>query len=136
MVNYEAVAQDFLDKCNAKMEITFVTKMKNRNWGDQVSRNRYEVVLQTPKGIATFPFWDSVINTQNHLRPSKYSILACLEKYDVGSMDDFFDEFCWEITSGSDVVRFLDTYNETVKQYRDLCRIFTPEQMELLRDIY
>ena len=106
MVNYEAIAQDFLDKCSAKMEITFITKMKNRNWGDQVSRNRYEVVLQTPKGIATFPFWDSIINTQNHLKPSKYSILACLEKYDVGSMDDFFNEFCWEITSGSEVVRF------------------------------
>ena len=136
MVNYEAIAQDFLDKCNATMEITFVCRMKNINWHDLESRNRYEVAIKTPKGIAIFPFWDSIINTQHHLKPSKYAILACLEKYDVSSIDEFFNEFCWEITSGSDVIRFLDTYNETVKQYRDLCRIFTPEQMVMLREIY
>ena len=135
MTDYEKQAQDFLDKCNARMTVTLVCRMKNDKWLDQVSRNRYEVTLSTPKGIMVFPFWDSVINTQHNLRPSKCSILACLEKYDVGSIDDFFNEFCWEITSGSDVIRFLDTYNETVKQYKDLCRIFTPEQMEMLREI-
>jgi hypothetical protein len=136
MVNYEAIAQDFLDKCDARMTVTFVCRMKNDKWGDQDTRNRYEVTLSTPKGIMVFPFWDSIVNTQNHQRPSKYSILSCLEKYDVGSIDDFFNEFGWEITSGSDVIKFLDTYNETVKQYKDLCRIFTPEQMEMLREIY
>lgn len=133
---YEEQAQEFLDKCNARMEITLVCRMKNKKWHDQESRNRYEVVLTTPKGTTVFPFWDSVVNTQHNLRPSKYSILACLEKYDVGSMDDFFDEFGYEIHSGSDVVDFLDTYNAVIKQYRDLCHIFTPEQMDMLREIY
>ena len=136
MSEYEKQAQNFLDACNARMEITFVCRMKNDKWHDQYARNRYEVAISTPKGTMMFPFWDSIINTQNNQRPSKYSILACLEKYDVGSVDDFFDEFCWEITCGSDVIKFLDTYNETVKQYRDICRIFTPEQMEMLREIY
>lgn len=136
MTDYQKQAQDFLDKCNANMTITLVCRMRNDKWNDTQTRNRYEVTLSTPKGTMVFPFWDSIINTQHHQRPSKYTILACLEKYDVGSIDDFFNAFGWEINSGSDVIKFLDTYNETVKQYRDLCRIFTPEQMEMLREIY
>lgn len=69
-------------------------------------------------------------------KPNAYAILACLEKYDVGSMDDFMHEFGYEIKSANDMANFIQTYNAVVKEYNDLCRIFTPEQMEKLREIY
>jgi hypothetical protein len=68
--------------------------------------------------------------------PSEYSILACLTKYDPGTMHDFFDEMGYEIESADDIFSFMNTYNAVVKEYRDLCRIFTEEQMEALREIY
>ena len=68
-------------------------------------------------------------------KPTEYDILACLEKYDPGTMNDFFDEFGFKINSADDMFAFMNTYNACVKQYRDLCRIFTEEQMEMLRGI-
>ena len=67
--------------------------------------------------------------------PTSYDILACLEKYEVGTMDDFFHEFGYEVKSADDIFCFLNTYNAVVKEYRDLCRIFTEEQMVMLREI-
>lgn len=68
-------------------------------------------------------------------KPNAYSILACLEKYDVGSMDDFMHEFGYEIKSAKDMANFITIYNAVVNEYHDLCRIFTPEQMVMLREI-
>ena len=83
-----------------------------------------------------FAFWDSIVNTYNKKVPSAYSILACLEKYDVGTIDDFVHEFGYEVRKWSDVKRIENIYNAVVKEYNDLCRIFTSEQMKLLREIY
>lgn len=67
--------------------------------------------------------------------PTAYCILACLQKYEVGTMNDFFHEFGYEVNDADDIFCFLNTYNAVVKEYHDLCRIFTPEQMEMLREI-
>ena len=69
-------------------------------------------------------------------KPTEYSILACLEKYPVdGSIDDFMHEFGYEIRNTRDFTNLLNTYNAVIQEYNDLCRIFTPEQMERLREI-
>lgn len=80
-------------------------------------------------------FWDSAYNTGRNIKPTEYDILACLEKYDVGTIDDFVSEFGYEVHKWSDVRRIENTYNAVVKEYQDLCRIFTPEQMEKLSEI-
>ena len=89
-----------------------------------------------------FPSHYSYSSKQNRLKelkatavPTPYDILACLEKYEVGTMNDFFDDFGYEVHSADDMFRFMNTYNAVVKEYRDLCRIFTAEQMEMLREI-
>ena len=69
-------------------------------------------------------------------QPNAYSILSCLEKYEVGTMESFIYEFGYEIKSFKDYIRVGKIYNAVVKEYRDLCRIFTPEQMEMMREIY
>lgn len=70
-------------------------------------------------------------------KPTEYSILACLEKYPVdGSIDDFMHEYGYEIRSTRDFTNLLNTYNAVIQEYNDLCRIFTSEQMERLREIW
>ena len=75
-------------------------------------------------------------NLQKSTKPHAYHVLACLTKYPVGSMDDFMHEFGYEIKCVNDMTNFINTYNAVVKEYNDLCRIFTPEQMKMLREIY
>lgn len=69
-------------------------------------------------------------------KPNAYTILSCLEKYDVGSLDDFIHEFGYDPKNTKDWANVTHIYNAVVQEYRDLCRIFTPEQIEMLREIY
>ena len=67
--------------------------------------------------------------------PAEYDILACLTKYDVGSMDDFMHEFGYEIKCTQDMTNFINTYNAVVKEYNDVRRCFTEEQIEAMSEI-
>lgn len=70
---------------------------------------------------------------QDKSRPSEYDILATMEKYDYGTLEDFCHEFgynYWE-----DKKRVRSVYNACCKQYDGLKRVFTPKQLEELREI-
>ena len=143
MVEYENHAREFLNKCTAELEVHYAGTTVNHLWNEKQKRDMYSFILKTPRGSMNGIFWDSIKNTKDRwnrgrkpVSPGAYSILACLEKYDVGSMDDFMHEFGYEIKSAQDIANFLQTYNAVVKEYNDLCRIFTPEQMVMLREIY
>lgn len=136
MTEYQKQAKDFLESCNAKMKIKLIGPEQNPNWDDNCWRNKYCYIIVTPLGSMVGVFWDSVYNTERNIELVEYDILACLEKYDVGTIDDFVSEFGYEVHKWSDVKRIENIYNATVKEYQDLCRIFTPEQMEALREIY
>ena len=135
MNEHQKQAKEFLESCNAAMGIKFVGTEINPNWDDNAKRNKYVFIIQTPLGSIIDYFWDSVYNTEQGIRPTEYDILACLEKYDVGTIDDFISEFGYEVYEWADVKRIESIYVAVVQQYNDLCRIFTPEQMELLREI-
>ena len=95
-------------------------------------------IRKFPDGVTPkdFPTVTQFLAAKKKYKPNAYDILACLEKYDVGSMDDFFAKTGTVIKSVNDMTNFIATYNAVVKEYNDLCRIFTPEQMEMLREIY
>jgi hypothetical protein len=119
------------------------------------------VNIVTPRGTMSVNFYDSLYNTElknlpfdklYELRTNRYydSLLlhektkfinkikkeASLEKYDVGSIDDFIHEFGYEINCTKDMTNCLNTYNAVVEQYRDICRCFTTKQIEALREIW
>ena len=109
------------------------TEFTNRTYAEHA----HAAMRKTPDYVLPmdFPTIPQFIEQQRKTRPSAYDILACLEKYDVGTIDDFVREFGYEVRKWSDVRRIEDIYHAVVKQYHDLCRIFTPEQMEMLREI-
>lgn len=60
--------------------------------------------------------------------PDLYSVLACIEKYEVGSFYDFCDNFGYDLDSRN----AKKTYKAVVKQYDKLCGLFNSEEMEVL----
>ncbi|MGN0318699.1 MAG: hypothetical protein ACI4E1_12285 [Lachnospira sp.] len=135
MNEYVKQAQDFLTSCNATMQITYTGISTNKDWDDKKLRNTYSVTITTPKGSMKIKFWDSIYNTEHAIKPTEYDILACLEKYDVGTIDDFVSEFGFEVHKWADVKRIENTYKAVVKEYQDICRCFTPEQIEAMQEI-
>lgn len=136
MSEYVEQAKKFLSECGATMEINYIGKELHPNWGERRPRNKYLFVITTSLGMMADYFYDSIYNTERNIRNvSEYDILACLEKYDVGTIDDFVSEFGYEVHKWDDVRRIEKTYKAVVAQYRKLCEIFTSEQMEKLREI-
>lgn len=132
MNEYVKQAKDFLKSCNATMKITQIGYEANKNWNENVCRNTYRVSIKTPLGTMRVKFWDSVYNTERGIEPTEYDILACLEKYDVGTFEDFVDEFGYE----SDSLRCAKRiYKAVTREYNNICRCFTEEQLESLREI-
>lgn len=110
---------------------TEITLMSNDDYCRKTYRMYYDGLMP--------PYKTKIRNELKELKakavPTPYDILACLTKYEVGTMNDFFHEFGYEIHNVDDMFCFLNTYNAVVKEYYDLCRIFTEEQMEMLREI-
>ena len=128
-------AKDFLAKCNATMEINFIGKAEPL-WDEGCPHNAYRFIITTQLGIMENVIYDSAYNTLRGINGiSEYDVLACLEKYDVGTIDDFVREFGYEVHCWDDVKRIEKTYKAVVRQYNKLCEIFTPEQMEWLREV-
>lgn len=82
--------------------------------------------------------YDEKIKAKNDLArlkvdavPNEYDVLACLEKYDVGTFENFCSEFGYDENSGT----AERIYIAVIKEYKDLTRIFTEEQMEELSEI-
>ena len=63
--------------------------------------------------------------------PNEYDVLACLEKYDPGT----FEDFCSELGYDEDSRTAERIYIAVIKEYKDLTRIFTEKQMEELSEI-
>lgn len=78
------------------------------------------------------------INAQKELKekkasakPTEYDILACMTKSDPGT----FEDFCCEFGYDEDSRTAERIYFAVQKEYSELSRIFTPEQMEELQEI-
>lgn len=64
-------------------------------------------------------------------RPGAYDILATMTKYDPGTFEDFCGEFGYD----TDSRKAEAIYFAVQKEYNNLTRIFTDEQMEELEEI-
>lgn len=63
--------------------------------------------------------------------PAAYDVLACLQKYDVGSFEDFCSEFGYD----TDSRKSLKTYKAVVKEYDNVCKIWNDTEIEDLQEI-
>lgn len=135
MNEYVKQAKDFLESCNATMTITYLGKEANANWNEAKLRNTYRATIKTPKGSMWVKFWDSMANTQSGKKPNEYDILACLQKYDVGTIDDFVSEYGYEVKEWADVKRIQKTYKAVCAEYKKVCRCFTEDQIEAMQEI-
>lgn len=70
------------------------------------------------------------INTEQQ-PPSAYSVLSCLQKYEVGT----FKDFCAEFGYNEDSRKAEKTYNAVVEEYNNLKMLYSDEELEKLAKI-
>lgn len=127
-MDYEKQAEDFAKK--AGVTLTIVSSKYGPYFeGDKQSRHIFKCRLKTPKGQYTFEFGQSINNGDK--KPSMYSIFTCLEKY--GYAD--FNDFCANMGYDTDSRKAERIYKAVVKEHEAVERLFTPEQIEELKEI-
>lgn len=158
MNEYQEQALQFLKECNATMKIEFSHIGRNENWKeDNELREVYNFTITTPHGSYSSKFYDCIYNLKRkkeieaqlkeafvtgrdrvrlqqeykELRPNEYDILACIEKYDPYTFEDFCSSYGYDEDSRT----AERIYFACQKEYCGLRRIFTPEQMEMLQEI-
>lgn len=63
--------------------------------------------------------------------PTAYSVLACLQKYEVGT----FENFCSEFGYDTDSRKAHKTYKAVVKEWENVQKLFSGTQLEQLQEI-
>ena len=95
--------------------------------GDKDKRDIYNITLKRGQRKYTFKFGQSIAKGSNE--PTLYDVLACLQKYEVGTFENFCDEFGYDLDSSS----AKKTYKAVSKEYDKMCSLFNNEELEVLQ---
>lgn len=105
---------------------------------NRIRKSPYNMSIQDAKDAGIY--WRGVdmfaaARKLKPVKPSAYDILACLEKYDMGSFDDFCSDYGYNDLPLSDYPRVMGIYQAVSDQVRGLRRIFSAEEMDQLAEI-
>jgi hypothetical protein len=133
-MNYEKNANEVAEKHGLKLEIL------KTNWDyhfhsdkeNNQKRNIYTCKLSKGDTSYTFKFGASLANPQ---APSMYDVLSCLQKYDVGSLEDFCSEFGYNFETISEYKRIRKLYDGVCEEYKEFAGLFDGEIPEDVLEI-
>lgn len=128
MNDYQQQAIDFLKAT----ETTFTSTYKDHDFyfpGDEYTRDIYNIVLKNKAHRYRFTFGQSIANAGKH--PTAYEVLSCLQKYDVGTFDDFCSDFGYD----TDSRKAYKAYKAVLREWKNVGLLFTTEQLEMLQAI-
>lgn len=129
-LTYEQQAIDFLQQTGVKMKIEF--SHYGRHFEDDIhNRDIYNIAISRGKKRFSFKFGASLSDSSLNVKPNEYDILACLEKYYVGDFEDFCNSFGYD----EDSRRAYKAYKAVCKEYSNVCKIWSDEEIELLQEI-
>lgn len=96
---------------------------------DKEERYVFKITLKKGGKQYSFNFGQSIAEGSNE--PTLYSVLTCLQKYEVGT----FENFCGDFGYDNDSRTALKTYKAVVKEYDKVCSLFSNEELEVLEMI-
>lgn len=126
--DYNKQAIDFLNATSTSFKADF----KKHDFyfpNDKEQRDIYRITLKNKLHTYRFNFGQSIANTGAAPRP--YDVLACLQKYEVGTFENFCGDFGYDTDSRS----AYKIYKAVMKEWKNVELLFTPEQIEELQEI-
>lgn len=136
MTEYEKHAEDFLAKTRTRVNITRTGEVQGfPGTPDVLWRYKYLVTFTRRGKQFRVTFYDSHNNWYNNQRPSKYSILACLEKYPIpDSVEDFAWEFGYKLDTPEQMRQAKKIHAACKKEWDNVRNMFgdvLPEMREI-----
>jgi hypothetical protein len=127
-MNYQKLANDFAAKKNIQLVINS-NDYKTHFSNDTEKRYVFNCTLKHNGKRYTFNFGQS-INSGGE-EPTMYDVLTCLTKYDVGT----FNDFCNEYGYNNDSIAAHKIYKNVAREYKNMLRVFGAELLEQMQEI-
>lgn len=144
---YTKQADDFCKKYGVEIKFTYLDSTPNKAWGDKKEdkRDNYCVTVTRGDKKKTFEFHASIMDYWLRLAseraffkteegkivlPKPYDFLACIQKYEVGS----FENFCSDFGYDKDSRKALEMYMAVQKEWSDISYLFS-DCLEELQEI-
>lgn len=122
---YEQEAIDFLKAHKAKMTISHVSDEYGEWEISPMTRGwLYRVRIDREGKSWSFNFSDSYYDYKNGNRPSKYSVLACITKYEPGTLGNFIGDYGYTINDEASYNKVNGIYKAVCKEYANVMRMF------------
>lgn len=141
---YSKQANEFCRKTGTTISIVYEDTVSSREaWGydkndprPNFMHDKYKVTLRKDGKMFSIHFYGSNYDFLRNLRPDTYDILTCLSgDYFEGTIDDFVNEFGYEVNSWEDVKRIEKTYKAVCKETKSLKRLYNEDEIEMLLEI-
>ena len=126
MTNYDLQANEFAKKFKVQFTI-FHTETEYRPYfsDDKGSRYVFKCRLRRNGKSYTFYFGQSIASGSS--APSLYDVLACLQKYELGSFEEFCQEFGYESFNDNYTgynKKSMKLYKAVNREYKAVMRLF------------
>ena len=132
MNEYLQKATDFLNKAGATCQIVYGGIARNENWKEEeYCAKKLKCMLKDCRYNEGVKLTKELNRKKEEAIPNAYDVLAYLTKYDPGS----FEDFCQEYGYDEDSRTAERTYFAVQKEYHELLKVFTEEQMGELQEI-
>lgn len=135
---YDKQALDFLNATNTAISFKYKT-FDFHFEGDKQRRAIWRVTIKNKLSSYTFDFGNSI--NAGKEQPTAYSVLACLQKSDVGDYEEFCSEFGYDKyieseKTGAYIQNRLarKIYNAVCREYAAVCDLWSDE-LEQLQEI-
>lgn len=130
--DYQKQAIDFLNATSTSFE----AKFKTHDFyfaDDKEQRDIFRVTLKNKLHTYRFNFGQSISKStgDGQNKPTPYDVLACLEKYEVTT----FEDFCINYGYDNDSRKAYKIYKAVLREWKNIEKLFTPEQIETLQEI-
>ena len=127
-MTYQQQANEFAAKHNIELLINGY-EYKKHFADDTQCRYVFNCTLKYNGKRYTFNFGQSIAQGSNE--PTMYDVLTCLEKYEVGT----FDEFCGNFGYDNDSIKAHRIYKAVAKEYKNMLRVFGADILEQMQEI-
>lgn len=125
---YDSIT-DYLKKEGVKLTV-IRQKYGRMDWDDtKTKRMVFTLKLTYKRRQYTFDFGQSI--AKGGETPTLYAIMACLQKYEIETFEDFCD-MCGYNTYSKSADK---AYKAVCKEYNAMARLFTNDELEALNEI-